>query len=349
MKSTKNIFIYLFGYLIGILFLSLIIFMGKSFISLIIDFFTKGSFASFSSHIPKSVNNLITIFISILLEAFPFVLLGVFVSSLIQMYVSEEKLKKFIPKNPILAIIATAFLCVLFPVCECTIVPVVRRLIKKGMPLHLGIVLLVGAPIINPIVFLSTYVAFRMNVQIAYERMGLAFIVIVFIGLLIYLLFENTDQLKWVREDLESTTKVGASNPKKSLKSVLYHASDEFFQMGKYLIFGAFIASLFQTFFNRSYLVDLGSNNVSGPPVMMGFAYALSLCSEADAFVGASFLHTFSTGSILAFLLFGPMVDFKNTIMLFGYFKPKFVITFMFITALVVLGVIEIYQIIVLG
>ncbi|MDQ0199787.1 permease [Neobacillus ginsengisoli] len=299
---------------------------------------------SFTFHLPKMVSNLNTIFISILLEAIPFVLIGVFVSSLIQMYVSEERIQKLIPKNPFLALIPAALLGVLFPVCECAIVPVVRRLIKKGMPLHVGMVLLVGAPILNPIVFLSTYVAFRMDVQMAYVRLGLAFLIIMIIGLLIYLLFENKDQLKWTKEDLVVSTLKEPIVQSKSLKMVLYHASDEFFQMGKYLIFGAFIASLFQTYFDRSILLHLGSNNLTSPPVMMGFAYILSLCSEADAFVAASFLHTFSKGSILAFLLFGPMVDFKNTLMLFGYFKTKFVLVFMLITTIVVLSAVYIFQ-----
>ncbi|ETI65901.1 permease [Neobacillus vireti] len=338
MKVTYNFFKELLGYLVGLLIFGLIFIL-----------FMNGSFTSFSFQLPKSVINVNTIFISIIIEAIPFVLLGVFVSSLIQMYVSEERLQKIIPKNPFLALIPAALLGVLFPVCECAIVPVVRRLIKKGMPLHVGMVLLLGAPILNPIVFFSTYVAFRMDVQMAYARMGLAFLIIIIIGLFIYLIFGNKDQLKWAREDLVASAQGTATTPRKSFKAVLYHASDEFFQMGKYLIFGAFIASLFQTFFNRSILLELGSNNLSAPPVMMGFAYALSLCSEADAFIAASFLKTFSKGSILAFLLFGPMIDFKNTIMLFGYFKTKFVIAFMVITTIVVLSVVYLFQSMVWG
>lgn len=318
--------------------------IGLVLLVLLFQFFIFINSHDFTFHIPKMISNLNTIFISILLEAIPFVLIGVFVSSLIQMYVSEERIQKLIPKNPFLALIPAALLGVIFPVCECAIVPVVRRLIKKGMPLHVGMVLLVGAPILNPIVFLSTYVAFRLDVQMAYARLGLAFLIIIIIGLVIYLLFENKDQLKWTKEDLVVSNKKEPTVQSKSLKMVLYHASDEFFQMGKYLIFGAFIASLFQTYFDRSILLHLGSNNLTSPPVMMGFAYALSLCSEADAFVAASFLHTFSKGSILAFLLFGPMVDFKNTLMLFGYFKTKFVLVFMLITTIVVLSSVYIFQ-----
>jgi uncharacterized membrane protein YraQ (UPF0718 family) len=118
--------------------------------------------------------------------------------------------------------------------------------------------------------------------------------------------------------------------------------------MGKYLIAGAFIASLFQTFLDRDVLVALGSNEVMSPAVMMAFAYVLSLCSEADAFVAASFGSTFTTGSILAFLVYGPMLDLKNTFMLFAYFRTKFVLAFMAVVTIVVFAAILIFQQIVL-
>jgi uncharacterized membrane protein YraQ (UPF0718 family) len=128
------------------------------------------------------------------------------------------------------------------------------------------------------------------------------------------------------------------------LKATLYHASDEFFDMGKYLIIGALIASLFQTFLDRNVLLSMGSNEFTSPLVMMGFAFILSLCSEADAFVAASFGSTFAPGALLAFLVYGPMLDLKNTIMLFAYFRLKFVLSFILVaTAVVYIGVI-IYQ-----
>ena len=77
---------------------------------------------------------------------------------------------------------------------------------------------------------------------------------------------------------------------------------------------------------------------------MMGFAYVLSVCSEADAFVASSFGSSFTEGGLLAFLVFGPMLDIKNTLMLFAYFKKKFVLSLMAVTAVVVYVVIYIYQ-----
>jgi uncharacterized membrane protein YraQ (UPF0718 family) len=321
--------------------------IGFGLIALFLFLFFFIDFSSFDPStlpIPKSWLNVNTIFLSIVLEAIPFILLGVFVSALIQTYVSEETIQRFIPKNAIVALLPAALLGVVFPVCECAIVPVVRRLIKKGMPLHIGVVLLVGAPILNPVVFASTYYAFQSSLSIVYARMGLAFILSIFIGFVIYLLFQNSNQLRWSRDELIGRQTEEAPVVQNKLKSTLYHASDEFFEMGKYLIFGAFIASLFQTFLDRNILLELGSSETTSPAIMMAFAFVLSLCSEADAFVASSFANTFSAGAILAFLVYGPMLDLKNTIMLFAYFKSRFVLGLMIVISISVYCFILIYQ-----
>jgi uncharacterized membrane protein YraQ (UPF0718 family) len=321
--------------------------VGFGLIALFLFLFFFIDFSSFDPatlNIPDSWLNVNTIFLSIVLEAIPFILLGVFVSALIQTYVSEETIQRFIPKNAMVALIPAALLAVVFPICECAIVPVVRRLIKKGMPLHVGVVLLVGAPVLNPIVFASTYYAFQGTMEVVFGRMGLAFILSIFIGLVIYLLFQNSNQLKWSREELVGIQPVEVPKVQNRLKSTLYHASDEFFEMGKYLIFGAFVASLFQTFLDRDVLTALASSDLAAPAVMMVFAYVLSLCSEADAFVASSFGNTFSIGAILAFLVYGPMLDLKNTIMLFAYFKARFVLGLMIVITVSVYCFILLYQ-----
>ncbi len=291
------------------------------------------------SNLPDSMVNVNTIFISIIIEAFPFILLGVFVSALIQIYVSEDTIQRYLPKNAIAALLPAAILGAIFPICECAIVPVVRRLIKKGMPLHVGVVFLVGAPILNPVVFASTFYAFRSNPTVLYSRMGLAFLLSILIGAIIFVIFrKQKDQLKWSKEELigNQTIQMPVTKKANRVKQTMYHAADEFFMMGKYLIAGAFIAALFQTFLDRSILQALGSNEYSATFVMMAFAYVLSLCSEADAFVAASFANNFTTSSIIAFLVYGPMLDLKNTIMLLAFFKTKFVLVFMVTVTFVV-------------
>ncbi|MCM3164597.1 permease [Metabacillus litoralis] len=319
-------------------------FIALGLIGLFFYLFLFVDFQDLSFNIPSELLTVNTMFLSILLEAIPFILLGVFVSALIQTYVSEDLIKRALPRNAILALFPAALLGAIFPICECAIVPIVRRLMKKGMPLHIGVVFLVGAPILNPVVFASTYYAFSSELHIAYARMGLAFVLSIVIGFIIYLLFKNSNQLKWTKEDVVVEGNTNQEEKVGKLKSTLFHASDEFFEMGKFLIMGALIASLFQTFLDRTLLTELGTNEFLSPALMMGFGYILSLCSEADAFVAASFGGTFTAGSLLAFLVYGPMLDLKNTIMLFAFFKARFVAAFILVVTIVVYIAIIFYQ-----
>jgi uncharacterized protein len=291
------------------------------------------------SSVPKEVLNVSTLFLSIILEAIPFILLGVFASALIQTFISEDTLKRFIPKHPILALVPAAIVGAFLPICECAIIPVVRRLVLKGMPLHLGVVIMVTAPILNPVVFASTYYAFQTNMHVVYARMGLAFVASIVIGAIIYFLFRTSLPLKKRHHSHEHH-----HHSKNRWLETLSHASDEFFDVGRYLIVGALVASVFQASFDRTTLLEIGGDQAVAPAVMMGLAYILSLCSEADAFVASSFGSTFTTGSLVAFLVYGPMIDLKNTFMLFAYFKPKFVVVFIFVVTAVIYGSIILLQ-----
>ncbi|MDX8345017.1 permease [Rossellomorea sp. YZS02] len=305
---------------------------------LIIGLFLAGEFIK--AWVPddvfgSSLVNVTTIFLSILLEAIPFILIGVFASALIQVFVSESLLQRLVPKRfPYLALLPAAFVGALLPVCECAIVPVARRLIKKGMPTHLAIVIMVTAPILNPIVLLSTYYAFQNDLSVVIGRMVIAFIAALIIGALLYKLFGRQNPLKQRSHDHEHHHAHDHSSNK--LMQTLVHASDEFFDMGKFLIIGALLAAVFQTYIDREAIVALGSNDWAGPGVMMGFAYIMSLCSEADAFVASSFGNLFSTTSLLAFLVYGPMIDFKNTLLMLAYFKKRFVLLFMAVVTVTV-------------
>ncbi|MDR6997747.1 permease [Neobacillus niacini] len=298
---------------------------------------------SFFNRIPNSFFNINTIFLSIILEAIPFILLGVFVSAIIQSFVSENMIRKVLPRNAYLALIPAALLGIIFPICECAIVPVVRRLIKKGMPSHVGVVFMLSAPILNPVVYASTYFAFKSTPYIANARMFIGFISSIIIGLIVYRRFKGENILKSTQAGHHEHHHHHHTNRNKLLET-LYHASDELFDTGKYLFIGAFLASLFQAFLDRNVLLSIGTSTTFAPGVMMGLAYLLSVCSSADAFVASSFGSTFTEGSILAFLVFGPMIDIKNTLMLFGYFKKKFVLFLLVVTPLVVYFSVYLFQ-----
>ncbi|WP_391563820.1 permease [Paenibacillus cremeus] len=310
-----------------------------------------------------SLQNFKTLFISIILEAFPFVLLGVLVSALLQIFVSEQTIRRLIPRNPVLGILFACVMGLIFPLCECGMIPVIRRLLHKGMPVYVAVVFILVGPIINPVVYASTFMAFRSRPEIANSRMAIAFIVALVIGLLIYR-FVKTAPLRGIAEHHHSDGHThthhhhhdhhahhhhehdhthdhhhhAAPGKPNRVFALLGHASDEFFDMGKYLIFGAFLTALIQTFMDRESLVSIGQGAFSSHLFMMGLAYILSLCSTSDAFVASSFTTTFSTGSLLTFLVFGPMLDIKSTLMLLSSFRAKFVLQLSLLVIVVVLS-----------
>ncbi|WP_042165497.1 permease [Paenibacillus gorillae] len=289
-----------------------------------------------------------TLFLSLLLETFPFILLGVLFSALLQVFVTDDTIRRFTPKGPVTGVLFGALLGLLFPLCECGMIPVVRRLIRKGMPAYIGIVYLVAGPIVNPIVFTSTYSAFRSAPIIAYSRIGLALVISVIIGMLFYR-FMRSSPLKEEHKTVfihEEAHHHGAAQTSSSIRpgwgyrlsATLGHASDEFFEMGKYLIFGAMLTAVIQTFIDKSVLTAVADQPLFSYLFMMGLAFLLSLCSTSDAFIAASFNGIFGTGPLLAFLVFGPMIDLKNTMMLLSAFKLKIVAALIALTFALVLA-----------
>ncbi|KAA0547140.1 permease [Bacillus sp. BGMRC 2118] len=288
---------------------------------------------AFSIKLPDSVFSLNTIFLSIIIEALPFVLVGVLIAGLIQIFVTEEHIERWIPNNKFLAVIMSCVIGALFPACECGIVPIIRRLVSKGVPIYAAIGFMLTGPLINPIVIASTYMAFGNDAKIAGLRMGIGFGVALIVAFVISLVVRGT-QLKEEVRVIHIHTHSHTKQPfTQKLWSMLTHSIDEFFDMGKYLIIGALLAAIVQTYVPARTLLETGDGVVSSLLVMMGLAFVLSLCSEADAFIGASFSSLFPTHSILGFLIFGPMIDLKNTLMMMSVFRLKFVLVVLSLVA----------------
>ncbi|MDF2040032.1 permease [Bacillus sp. CMF12] len=302
-------------------------------IAILVYFISFSSGLGLSFDIPPSLLNLNVIFISILIEALPFVLIGVLIAGFIQIFITEDHIKRWIPKNRTAAVVMSCVAGALFPACECGIVPIIRRLMSKGVPVYAAIGFMLTGPLINPIVIASTYMAFGNDFEMAGLRMGLGFLIAIIVAFSVSIIFKS-GQLK------ESIHLPHSSEKNRSfldrIWSMLTHSIDEFFDMAKYLIIGALLASIVQVYMPAKTFLQSADNPVVSLLIMMGFAYVLSLCSEADAFIGASFSSIFPKSSVLGFLIFGPMIDFKNTIMMLSVFRMKFVLGVLALTASVV-------------
>jgi uncharacterized protein len=289
------------------------------------------------------LENFSTIFISIILEAIPFILLGAIVSALIQVFVSEETIAKIIPKNKVLGFVAASLMGFIFPVCECAIIPIAKRLIKKGLPLGFGVTFMLAVPIANPVVLLSTYYAFQGNPSVVIMRGGFAILAAITVGVLISIVEgDNPSPLRSNDYALDGGCYCGCGNNnglykyQSKFRIILDHTTREFLSISKYLILGAFISGVFQTIISRSLIASVGNRPMASIAVMMMLAFTLSICSEADAFIASSFMSQFTIGSILGFLLLGPMVDIKNAFMIFGNFKGKVAAKFIVYIVLVI-------------
>ena len=199
------------------------------------------------------------------------------------------------------------------------------------MPVAAAIGFMLTGPLINPIVIASTYMAFGNDFKIAALRMGLGFIIALIVAFIIGSLFKGTQ----FKPSLSAVNHSHTNNQTflEKFWAMLQHSIDEFFDMAKYLIAGAFLAAVVQTYMPAKSLLEIGSGTAASLAVMMGLAYFLSLCSEADAFIGASFSSIFPSTSILGFLIFGPMIDLKNTLMMMSVFRFKFVMAVLAVVA----------------
>jgi uncharacterized protein len=273
----------------------------------------------------SQMQSLKTVFMGIFLEAMPFLLIGVLVSSLLQWLVPEAWIRKMAPAHPVPGVLLASLLGLLFPICECGMIPVVRQLMLKGMPAYMGITFILSGPIINPVVLAATMMAFPSHPEVTTVRMGLAFAVSTMIGLIVYT-FVRVHPLKRSLLSFNQQKQSGqAHRHHRTMRGFFVHAGDEFLDTSKYLIIGALLTACIQTFIPRDEMLSLSGGTIGSYVFMMGFAYVLSLCSTSDAFVATAFSHTFTLGPLAAFLVLGPMLDFKGTLMLLSTFRTKFV------------------------
>lgn len=274
-----------------------------------------------------------TIFLSILLQAIPFVLIGIIVSSILQVAIPSETLVKIFPQKRGVGFITAIFAGVFFPVCDCVIIPVAARLIKKGVPLPVAITFMLAAPVVNPIVIASTLYAFPKQPEIAFYRVCLGVVIAVIVGVIIMLFQDNKSiYINNIEDNIScdchccKESKISSDGMIEKVKKIFIHANSEFFLIGKFLIIGAFFSSLFQTCISKDVFNNLSERKILSLLVMMLAAFVFSICSTSDAFVAKAFSAQFSVYSLMGFLVLGPMIDIKNMLMLLSSFRKSFVV-----------------------
>jgi len=287
---------------------------------------------------------------AIFLEGIFFLTIGVIISSVIDVFVSDETINKIVPSGRITGIAVSSLTGLLFPVCECGIVPVVAGLIRKGLPVSHAVTMLLSIPVVNLVTFTSTYYAFPGAPGIAILRMAGGVAVSFCLGLIVSFFLEDDSVLKIKHEEksykpaiqdgsvlLNHLCAPGCSchhhgeadrklTPVEKIRGVFNHSVTEFFETGKYFIIGVLVTSAFQTFVSKNALDGVSGAFPLPELFMTGYAYILSICSQTDAFVARSMSSYFGPGALLCFMISGAMIDVKTTMMLRVIFRKRFIL-----------------------
>jgi uncharacterized membrane protein YraQ (UPF0718 family) len=306
-------------------------------------------------------------FYSILIEALPFIILGAIIAGILEELVPQTLITRIIAGLEIVlprglvrlgAILLGGFLGLVFPMCECGIIPVMRRLLRKGLPLSCCTAYLLAGPIINVVVMLSTWVAFsgQENIknpttgQLDHQmsgwwmmgmRMFLGYLVAVGTSLIVEFqhrrhgdelltpLARPPKNLALAVPDDEDDNGTPGERPSvgQRVSNIAATALHDFIDITVYLIIGALLASAARLWLGHERMAYLASQHwLLAILIMMGLAIVLCLCSEADAFVAASF-SLVRPGAKVAFLVLGPMLDFKLYFMYTRVFRPRLIWT----------------------
>jgi len=309
-------------------------------------------------------NSTFALFLSLMVQAMPFLLIGVFFSGILTFFVSERQLLRWMPKNPLLGSLFGSCIGFLFPVCECGNIPVARRLMTQGAPASVSIGFLIASPTINPIVFWATWTAFRDQPEIVFLRIGLSLAIATSMGCLFSLQSDLSPFLqpslvtsldvRRKREQVRSaenlllssgTFFLGKSNTPLPtddaqamntammemvnqpiglrIKLLVEGMAQELRELSAVLILGSLVAAVIQSFVPREVVLSLGQDPVTSIVAMMTLAALVSICSTVDSFFAMSFASSFTTGSLVSFLVFGPMIDLKAIGLLLTMFKPR--------------------------
>ncbi len=283
------------------------------------------------------IQSLNTIFISILLQALPFILIGVFVSSFLQVYISDGRIIGLFTRYRGIGFVIAILLGVCFPVCDCAMAPITARMARKGVPVCFVTVFLLAAPVVNPVVILSTFYAFPEDHKIVFFRITFGILIALLTGLFVKLAGVTAQSA--IREKIYNNSicsvdyggRMLDNSFKSKLRTLVLHSGIEFFKLSKYVIIGAFITSLFQILSEMNSLSAVIVKPMLILLVMTLASMLMSVCSTSNAFMAKSFSYSFPLYSVIYYMVMGPMLDMKNILMLSGSYKVKFLAELVFV------------------
>lgn len=283
----------------------------------LIDLFAPTLFAD---TLPARAQDGLTLALSVLIEALPWVILGVVLSIVVQVWLPSDAVQRWLPRNAWARRGVLSLLGMFIPVCECGNVPFARGLMMRGLAPAEAMTFLIAAPIVNPIVILTTHAAFGWDGGILVARLVGGFVIANLIGWLFSL---RRDQQALLTERFVDTCAHVAHEPGSPARRSLVQFLIELRAVMPALVIGSALAGAVQVLVPRDVLLAIGSNPVLSILAMVALAMTVAICSNVDAFFALSFASTFSSGAIIAFLIVGPLVDVKMLALLRTTFTAR--------------------------
>lgn len=293
--------------------------------------------------LPDAAQDLITLSTSVIIESLPFIVLGIALSILVQVWIPETWLLRILPRNPWGRRAVISLFGMFLPVCECGNVPLARGLVRRGFTVPESMVFLLAAPILNPVTILTTHAAFGFDDGILVARLLGGFLIANVLGWL-FSLHPEPESLLTGRFADECRIDDGHRHGTRAEQTVDLFVRESSILMPA-LVIGALIAGGIQTVVPRDVLVALGSDPLLSVLAMMALAFVISVCSNVDAFFILPFASTFLPGSIVAFLVFGPIIDIKMLALMRTTYSARTLLRVTLIVALLsaVLGLVVNY------
>jgi uncharacterized protein len=299
-------------------------------------FVTSGLLLQITSNIvlPERLRDTLTLTLGILYESIPFVIFGILLSVIIQKYVSNNLFYRLMPKKSWLRRPFLSLLGMFLPVCECGNIPLARGLIQKGLKPGEVLTFLFAAPIINPITIYTTSQAFSGEPEVVFIRVIAAFLIANFVGSL----FSKSKKREMLTDSFNAHCELHEHNSLKKTGPLYAHLKnfsasfrEELLRLMPALVTGSLIAGLIQTIIPRSILLAVSSEPLLAILAMLLLAFVVSICANVDAFFALSLSGIFPTSAIVAFLVFGPMIDIKILSLLRTTFKTWVLATTTFV------------------
>ncbi len=262
----------------------------------------------FPATLPTRAQDGLTLAVSVLIESLPFVVLGVVLSIVVQVWVPPGVIERWMPRRAWARRAVLSLLGMVVPVCECGNVPFARGLLMRGFTVPETLTFLIAAPIVNPIVIITTHQAFGFDDGILIARLLGGYAIANLIG---WLYSRHPDPDGLLTDRFRDTCALVIDEPGGRGRRSLAQFVIELRAVMPALVIGSALAGAVQVLIPREALLAIGSNPALSIVAMIALAMVVSICSNVDAFFALSFASTFTPGSIVAFLLVGPLVDIK--------------------------------------